>query len=76
MISKKRKIGRVVKLSGINTISVLVETRRPHPKYKKVIRYSKKYLVHCVNDSVAVGDNVEITECRPISKRKRWRCIS
>jgi len=73
---KKTKVGKVVSVSGEKTLSVVVETRRPHPVYQKVVRYSKKYLVHCVDDTISVGDDVVITECRPLSKRKRWRVVS
>ena len=73
---KKTKVGKVVSISGEKTLSVVVETRRPHPLYQKIVRYSKKYLVHCVDDSIGIGDEVLITECRPISKRKRWRVVS
>ena len=73
---KKTKVGKVVNISGEKTLLVVVETRRPHPLYQKIIRYSKKYLVHCVDDSIAIGDDVLITECRPLSKRKRWRVVS
>lgn len=72
----KTKVGKVIRVSGEKTLSVVVETRRPHPLYQKVVRYSKKYLVHCVDETIAVGDNVVITDCRPISKRKRWRFVS
>jgi len=73
---KKTKVGKVVSVSGEKTLTVVVETRRPHPVYQKVVRYSKKYLVHCVDDTISVGDDVVITECRPLSKRKRWRVVS
>ena len=73
---KKTKVGKVVRVSGEKTLSVVVETRRPHPLYQKVVRYSKKYLVHCVDDTISVGDDVVITECRPLSKRKRWRVVA
>ncbi|MDA0944894.1 MAG: 30S ribosomal protein S17 [bacterium] len=73
---KKTKVGKVVRVSGEKTLSVVVETRRPHPVYQKVVRYSKKYLVHCVDDTISVGDDVVITECRPLSKRKRWRVVA
>ena len=73
---KKTKVGKVVSVSGEKTVSVVVETRRPHPLYQKIVRYSKKYLVHCVDDSIVVGDDVLITECRPLSKRKRWRVVA
>ena len=68
------KKAKVVKISGKNTISVLVETLKRHEKYHKVIQKSKKYLVHTTDESkYNVGDKVSIIECRPISKLKAWR---
>jgi len=69
------KVGRVIKLSDEKTVVVLVSTRKAHPKYKKVRVLSKKYLVHSEN-TVKVGETVEISSCRPISKRKNWRLSS
>lgn len=65
-------IGRVVSNKSKNTATVLVESTKTHPLYKKRYQSSKKYLV---DDSFAVnvGDIVEFIKCRPISKRKHWR---
>jgi small subunit ribosomal protein S17 len=53
------------------TITVEVARDSRHPLYEKVMRTSKKYLVH---DEIGCspGDQVVIVESRPISKRKRW----
>lgn len=67
--------GTVVSDKGDKTITVLVERRVMHPLYKKYIRKSKKYAAHDENNSRKVGDVVEIIECRPISKRKRWTLV-
>lgn len=72
---RKIKVGRVIKLSGMNTISVLVEALKRHPLYGKVVRRSNKYLVHDPESSAVVGDVVTIMECRPISKNKSWRLV-
>ncbi len=64
--------GTVVSDKGDKTITVLVERRIMHPIYKKYIRQSKKYAAHDEKNSRKVGDIVEIIECAPISKRKRW----
>src|ERR1700760_1144458 len=67
--------GTVVSDKGDKTITVLVERRIMHPVYKKYIRKSKKYAAHDEANAHKVGDVVEIIECRPISKRKRWTLV-
>jgi small subunit ribosomal protein S17 len=67
--------GTVVSDKGDKTITVLVERRVMHPIYKKYIRKSKKYAAHDEANSKKVGDVVEIIECAPISKRKRWMLV-
>jgi small subunit ribosomal protein S17 len=67
--------GTVVSDKGDKTVTVLVERRVMHPLYKKYIRISKKYAAHDEQNSRKVGDVVEIIECRPISKRKRWMVV-
>lgn len=69
MISKK---GTVTKISGTQTISVEVIEKRPHPKYKKMYRITKKFLAHDAKGAAKVGDNVVIQQCRPVSKLKHW----
>jgi small subunit ribosomal protein S17 len=74
---RRKKSGVVLKASSLNTISVLVETLSSHDRYKKVYRTSKKYLVHIDdNQSVEIGDTINIVSCRPLSKRKNWRVLS
>lgn len=68
--------GTVVSDKGDKTVVVLVERRVMHPVYKKFIRQSKKYAAHDENNQFKVGDMVEIIECRPISKRKRWAVVT
>ena len=72
---QKPKIGKVLKRTSDKTAAVLVESKRSHEKYNKQIWISRKYQVHCTDDSVVVGDMVEIQPVRPISKTKRWRVI-
>ncbi|MGQ9369688.1 30S ribosomal protein S17 [Azospirillum sp. ST 5-10] len=68
--------GTVVSDKGDKTVVVLVERRVMHPVYKKFIRLSKKYAAHDENNQFKIGDMVEIVECRPISKRKRWMVVT
>ncbi len=65
--------GTVVKKSGDKTISLLVERKVVHPRYHKIVKRFKKYLVHDEKNQANVGDVVTAVECRPISKRKSFR---
>jgi small subunit ribosomal protein S17 len=64
--------GRVVSSAADKTVTVKVERRFKHPIYGKVVTVSKKYLAHDEANEYGVGDAVEITLRRPISKRKRF----
>jgi small subunit ribosomal protein S17 len=68
----KSLTGVVVKSAMKDTVTVSVESYVMHPKYKKYIRKSKKYLVHDPGNTAEVGQKVTIRETRPISKRKRF----
>ena len=64
--------GVVVKSAMKDTATVQVERYVKHPKYKKFMRLSKKFLVHDVGNTAQIGEKVVIRETRPISKRKRF----
>ena len=73
-MTHKREIqGNVVKIAGDKTVTVVVERRVMHPRYHKVVKRFKKYLVHDERNEVKVGDVVIATECRPLSKTKSFR---
>ena len=57
------------------SLSVRVERIFKHPRYKKYIRRHSTYHAHDENNDGHVGDTVEIMECRPVSKLKRWRLM-
>lgn len=69
---KKSLQGRVVSDKAHKTVTVSVERRFKHPLYEKVVSTNKKYLAHDEENAFNVGDLVEITSARPISKRKRF----
>ena len=71
----KLRNGVVVSNSMDKSIVVLVERKYKHPLYKKTIKRSKKFIVHDENNECQIGDRVEITECRPLSKRKYHRIV-
>jgi len=64
--------GTVVKAAMKDTCTVAVERYVKHPKYKKYLRRTKKFLVHDAGNLAQVGQKVEIKESRPVSKRKRF----
>ena len=68
--------GVVVKSAMKDTATVQVERYVKHPKYKKFMRLSKKFLVHDVGNTAQIGEKVTIRETRPISKRKRFVLVS
>ena len=69
---RTEKVGSVVSTKMQKTIVVEVEMRKTHPKYKRVIKLSKKFYAHDEQNSAHVGDVVRIRESRPLSKLKRW----
>ncbi len=72
---RKSRVGTVVSDKMNGTCIVRVERRGAHPVYKKVIRRFKRYMVDDKQGRCKVGDVVRIRECRPLSKRKRWRYV-
>jgi small subunit ribosomal protein S17 len=64
--------GKVVSTKMTDTITVAVERYVKHPKYKKYLRRTKKFLVHDAGNTAKVGETVEIKEVNPISKRKSF----
>lgn len=72
--NRKTRIGRVLSSKKMDkTILVEVETRRRHPRFRRVVTYRKKFKVHDEANACDIGDLVKIVETRPISKEKRWR---
>ena len=68
--------GVVVKTAMKDTATVAVESYVKHPKYKKFMRKTKKFLVHDEGNTTPVGTKVTIRETRPISKRKRFVIVT
>ena len=68
--------GKVVSSKMTDTITVAVERYVKHPKYKKYLRRTKKFLVHDAGNTAQVGDVVEIKEVNPISKRKSFALVT
>ncbi len=76
--TKKRKTitGIVTKLSSANTAKVEVESKYPHPRFTKIVKHHTSYVVHVSDQfNLNVGDVVAFSECRPVSKLKKWEIV-
>src|SRR6185295_3218588 len=72
---RKQRVGEVISNKMSKTITVRVERRFPHPRFKKVVTGYKKLYAHDEKGEAKVGDRVRIQETRPLSKTKRWRLM-
>ena len=75
-MTKKTLNGKVIRDKNNKTVVVLVKRKYSHPFFKKVITSSKKYHVHDEKNKFKVGDDVEIIESKPFSKKKRWEVLT
>jgi small subunit ribosomal protein S17 len=72
VVNKKKMTGIVVKDKMDKTVVIEVEKFSKHPQYKKYIKTKKRYKAHDEENRCKTGDQVLITETRPLSKEKRW----
>ena len=70
---RKERRGVVVSAAMDKTIVVRVDTVKPHPVYKKIVRHSTKLHAHDEANTAKLGDLVRLVETRPLSKTKSWR---
>ena len=73
MSKLKLQSGIVVSNNMEKSVVVKIDRKIKHPIYKKTIKRSKKYIVHDEQNECKIGDLVQIAECRPLSKKKRFR---
>lgn len=69
----KKLVGRVTSSAADKTIVITVTSRETHPLYGKQYTVTRKYMAHDPKNTAQVGDIVEVSECRPVSKRKSWQ---
>ena len=67
--------GRVISDKMDKTITILVERKVAHPIYKKYVKRSTKLHVHDENNDCNIGDLVNVTSSRPLSKTKCWKLV-
>ncbi|MGB2665860.1 MAG: 30S ribosomal protein S17 [Candidatus Acidiferrum sp.] len=70
---RQELIGKVTSAKMEKTIVVEVQRLVQHPKYRRVIRISKKFYAHDEKREAKQGDTVRIVSSRPLSRLKRWR---
>lgn len=72
---RKTRVGTVSSDKMDKTIVVEVNTLKPHPLYGRTVRQTTKFKAHDETSEAHMGDTVEIMECRPMSREKRWRLV-
>ena len=70
---RKERVGIVVSDKMDKTVVVAVRENTKHPLYKKTITKTTRFEAHDENNECGIGDRVEITETRHLSKDKCWR---
>ena len=69
---KKTQIGVVLSNKMEKTAVVEVARRVSHPVFKRYFTKRKKFKVHDEKNECVIGVRVQIQECRPVSREKRW----
>ena len=73
--SRKEIVGMVKSNKMEKTITVTVERKVKHPKYKKFVKSTSSFKAHDEKNECNENDIVRIMETRPLSKDKRWRLV-
>lgn len=78
MVVKKttRKIANVISDKCDKTRIVFLKYHIKNNLYKKTVTKRKRLMVHDPDNKSKIGDAVELVQCRPFSKKKRWRIIN
>jgi len=72
---KTAKVGIVVSAGMNKTVVVSVQSVVMHKLYQRFVQRSRKFMAHDESDGCKVGDKVQIMECRPLSRHKRFRVV-
>ena len=68
--------GRVISNKMDKSITVETSRRVKHPIYEKFIGRRTRVHAHDENNEANIGDIVQVTETRPLSKLKRFRLLN
>ncbi|MCC6321425.1 MAG: 30S ribosomal protein S17 [Phycisphaerales bacterium] len=69
------KVGTVESDKRSKTRTVVVASKAMHPKYGKYVSRRTVLQVHDEANESHLGDTVEVVQCRPLSKTKRWKLV-
>lgn len=72
--NRVQKVGTVSSDKMQKTVVVRVDRQVLHPKYRRYVRRTSKFMAHDDLGST-IGDRVRIIETRPLSAKKRWRVV-
>ncbi|XAJ77699.1 30S ribosomal protein S17 [Buchnera aphidicola (Ceratovacuna keduensis)] len=67
--------GLVISNKMNKTCVVLIERFVKHKIYGKFIKRHTKIKIHDEKNECSIGDLIEISQCKPISKHKFWKLI-
>ena len=70
-----RLIGMVDRDVQDRTRRVVISYSARHPRYGKYVRRRTVLQIHDETNESHAGDRVEIAECRPVSRTKRWALV-
>jgi small subunit ribosomal protein S17 len=73
--NKIAKVGTVVSAGMDKTVVVRVQSVVIHKLYHRFVQRSRKFMAHDESNDCKVGDKVQIQECRPLSRTKRFRVV-
>ncbi len=74
-VRRTSKTGVVVSDAMNKTVVVKVDSIGMHRLYHRFVKRSRKFVAHDEGNACKVGDKVQIVECRPLSKTKRFRVV-
>src|SRR6185436_1610356 len=72
---RRIEVGTVVKDKAAKTRRVEIPRLVRHAKYGKILHRKTVCHIHDENNESHVGDMVEIVECAPKSRLKRWSLV-
>lgn len=71
--NKRTLVGVVTSDKMQKTITVEVTRLVKHPTYGKYVRRRNRFKAHDERSEAKEGDTVQVVECKPMSRTKRWR---
>ena len=75
--NKSKSIRGTVISDSMDKTVVVDETRiKTHPLYHKQYSLNKRYKAHDEQNQYKIGDQVEITQSKPISKNKKYTVLN